>query len=42
MGFLKRMADDHARGVRDYSASLWSLYMFEAFLRHQESSSSAN
>lgn len=36
MGFLKRMADDHVRGARDYSASLWSLYMFEAFLRHNE------
>jgi asparagine synthase (glutamine-hydrolysing) len=41
MAFLKRMADDHARGVRDYSASLWSLYMFEAFLRQQESPGSA-
>jgi asparagine synthase (glutamine-hydrolysing) len=38
MAFLKRMADDHARGVRDYSASLWSLYMFEAFLRHTDKS----
>jgi len=36
MAFLKRMADDHARGIRDYSASLWSLYMFEAFLRQNE------
>jgi asparagine synthase (glutamine-hydrolysing) len=36
MAFLKRMADDHVRGIRDYSASLWSLYMFEAFLRQNE------
>jgi asparagine synthase (glutamine-hydrolysing) len=32
------MADEHARGVRDYSASLWSLLMFEAFLRNNEAS----
>ena len=36
MAFLARMADEHGRGVRDYSASLWSLLMFEAFLRNQE------
>jgi len=36
MAFLSRMADEHARGVRDYSASLWSLLMFEAFLRNNE------
>jgi asparagine synthase (glutamine-hydrolysing) len=36
MEFLSRMADEHARGVRDYSASLWSLLMFEAFLRNNE------
>jgi len=36
MAFLRRMAEDHARGRRDHSASLWSLYMFEAFLRHNE------
>jgi asparagine synthase (glutamine-hydrolysing) len=38
MAFLRRMADEHARGVRDYSASLWSLLMFEAFLRNNEAS----
>jgi asparagine synthase (glutamine-hydrolysing) len=36
MAFLSRMADEHARGVRDYSASLWALLMFEAFLRNNE------
>ena len=36
MAFLARMADEHARGVRDYSASLWTLLMFEAFLRNNE------
>ncbi len=36
---LARMCDDHAAGIRDYSASLWSLLMFEAFLRNQEMTS---
>ena len=36
MAFLARIADEHARGVRDYSASLWALLMFEAFLRNNE------
>jgi asparagine synthase (glutamine-hydrolysing) len=36
MAFLNRMADEHARGVRDYSSPLWALLMFEAFLRNQE------
>jgi len=36
MAFLARMADEHARGVRDYSSPLWALLMFEAFLRNQE------
>jgi hypothetical protein len=30
------MADEHALGGRDYSASLWSLLMFEVFLRQSE------
>jgi len=33
---LKRMADEHISGIRDYSAALWSLLMFEAFLRQSE------
>jgi asparagine synthase (glutamine-hydrolysing) len=36
MEFLGRMVDEHAKGSRDYSASLWSLLMFEAFLRNQD------
>jgi asparagine synthase (glutamine-hydrolysing) len=34
--YLARMLDEHARGVRDYSAPLWALLMFDAFLRNQE------
>jgi asparagine synthase (glutamine-hydrolysing) len=26
--------DDHQSGLRDYSASLWTLLMFESFLRN--------
>jgi asparagine synthase (glutamine-hydrolysing) len=36
MAFVKRMVDDHASGRRDFSASLWSLLMFEAFLELNE------
>ncbi|NRF66510.1 amidotransferase 1, exosortase A system-associated [Aquincola sp. S2] len=32
--YLKRLVDDHQSGVRDYSAPLWTLLMFEAFLRN--------
>jgi asparagine synthase (glutamine-hydrolysing) len=31
--YLKRLVDDHQAGLRDYSASLWTLLMFEGFLR---------
>ena len=30
---LRRLVDQHQSGVRDHSAPLWSLLMFEAFLR---------
>jgi asparagine synthase (glutamine-hydrolysing) len=30
--YLERLVDDHSAGVRDYSAPLWTLLMFEAFL----------
>ncbi|MDD5034952.1 MAG: amidotransferase 1, exosortase A system-associated [Methylococcaceae bacterium] len=33
MSFLKKMLDSHQAGTRDYSASLWSLLMYESFLR---------
>ncbi len=32
-GYLKHLVAQHQSGVRDYSASLWSLLMFESFLR---------
>ena len=32
-GYLQRLVDDHISGRRDYSQPLWSLMMFEAFLR---------
>ena len=31
--FLREMVDDHQSGARDYGVPLWSLLMFEAFLR---------
>ena len=30
---LQRLVDEHADGRRDHSQPLWSLMMFEAFLR---------
>lgn len=33
MGFLREMVDQHQSGLRDYSASIWVVLMFEAFLR---------
>lgn len=33
MEFLKKMVDDHQAGLRDHSAAIWTLLMFEAFLR---------
>ncbi|QSA98018.1 XrtA/PEP-CTERM system amidotransferase [Methylococcus sp. EFPC2] len=33
MDFLKTMVDQHQAGTRDYSASLWSLLMYDSFLR---------
>ena len=31
--YLARLVEQHQSGVRDYSASLWTLLMFESFLR---------
>lgn len=31
--FLRRLVDDHQAGVRDHSAALWALLMFEGFAR---------
>jgi len=32
--FLRRIVDQHQSGMRDYSAPLWALLMFESFLRN--------
>jgi asparagine synthase (glutamine-hydrolysing) len=32
--YLEHLVDAHHAGTRDYSAPLWTLMMFEAFLRH--------
>jgi asparagine synthase (glutamine-hydrolysing) len=33
---LTRLLDEHQAGTRDHSAPLWSLLMFDAFLRHAD------
>ncbi len=33
---LKRMAEEHFSGMRDHNPALWSLLMFEAFLRQNQ------
>ncbi len=33
--FLEQMVNQHQSGLRDYSAAIWSLLMFEAFLRNE-------
>ncbi len=35
IGLLTRLADQHTTGARDHGAVLWSLLMFESFLRTQ-------
>ena len=32
--YLQRLVDSHVAGTRDYSAPLWTLLMFDAFLRN--------
>jgi asparagine synthase (glutamine-hydrolysing) len=32
--FLQHIVTQHQAGLRDYSAPIWSLLMFEAFLRN--------
>ena len=34
--FLARMVDEHQSGLRDFSAPLWSVLMFEAFCRQRD------
>jgi asparagine synthase (glutamine-hydrolysing) len=36
--YLERLVRDHASGHRDYSAPIWTLFMFEAFLRRIDGS----
>jgi len=33
MDYLKTMLDQHQSGIRDHSAGLWSLLMYQSFLR---------
>ena len=40
--FLREMVDDHQSGARDYGVPLWSLLMFEAFLRKTMGARSAD
>ncbi|WP_295748961.1 XrtA/PEP-CTERM system amidotransferase [Undibacterium sp.] len=40
MDFLKELVDQHQSGRRDNSAPLWSLLMFEAFLRNLDGNAS--
>ncbi len=37
--YLRHLVDAHESGRRDYSAPIWTLLMFEAFLRRMEDSS---
>lgn len=32
--FLKRLVDEHQSGIREHSSAIWSLLMFESFLRN--------
>ena len=34
--YLQHLVDAHQSGARDYSAPLWTLLMFEAFLRNSQ------
>jgi asparagine synthase (glutamine-hydrolysing) len=36
--FLKRMVEQHQSGLRDYSAPLWTILMFDSFLSNSERS----
>jgi asparagine synthase (glutamine-hydrolysing) len=41
-GYLEHLVSNHQSGVSDYSAPLWTLLMFDAFLRHVEQGSPAS
>jgi asparagine synthase (glutamine-hydrolysing) len=36
--YLRHMVDQHEAGVKDYSTPLWSVLMFESFLRTEVTS----
>lgn len=36
--YLHELVDQHQSGLRDYSTALWTLLMFESFLRNQQAS----
>ena len=40
-GVLQQMVEQHSSGLRDHSAPLWMLIMFDAFLRHSTSPAEA-
>ncbi len=42
MDFLCGMVDQHQSGLHDYSTSIWTLLMFEAFLRNNEGNVQVN
>jgi asparagine synthase (glutamine-hydrolysing) len=35
-GYLARLVSEHQSGVRDHSAPLWTLLMFQAAIRHDD------
>jgi asparagine synthase (glutamine-hydrolysing) len=35
-GFLRQVVEQHQSGRRDFSSPIWTLLMFEAFLRKQQ------
>jgi asparagine synthase (glutamine-hydrolysing) len=39
--YLRHLVDAHQSGARDYSASLWTILMFEAFLRRLQTTQSS-
>ena len=41
MSRIRKLVDDHERKLRDNSAIIWALLMFEAFLRRDEAGPSA-
>lgn len=42
MDYLRELVDHHQSGIRDYSTPLWTLLMFESFLRNVQRGSHGN